>query len=143
MQHCFTYGTLMCQEIMDEVCGASFDSCSASLKGFQRFAVRDEQYPGITESSPDQEVIGKLYLNLNEKALARLDSFEGDYYDRRLCSVETEDRQQLKAYVYVFRPQFEFLLTDSEWSFEDFLQKGKECFQGEYKGYNQLNRASH
>lgn len=43
----FTYGSLMCEDIMAEVADAQLRCTPAILPGYRRFLVKDEQYPGV------------------------------------------------------------------------------------------------
>src|SRR6185369_5509088 len=43
----FTYGSLMCADIMAAVVGDQLRCTPAILSGYRRFLVRDEYYPGV------------------------------------------------------------------------------------------------
>jgi len=137
MSLCFTYGSLMCQDIMDAVCGVSLPASDATLTGFQRKCVSGELFPGIVPHSSSQ-VKGVLYSGLNAEALRRLDNFEGDLYTRKLVDIVSEQGTTLQAYAYVIRPEFNHLLENKSWSFEDFLKTGKTVFMAEYVGFETL-----
>lgn len=141
MSHCFTYGSLMCQEIMNQVCGASFDSVNAKVFGFSRHCVQGEHYPGMvacSEVSAVSLVEGMLYLNVSPMALKRLDDFEGDMYHRQTVEVLIDDGSKVFAQTYVIRPEFIHVLDDKAWSFEHFLKYGKADFQEAYQGYQSI-----
>jgi len=58
----FTYGSLMCADIMAQVAGAQLQSSPAVLNGYRRYLVRGEQYPGIVADA-DGQVAGIVYHN--------------------------------------------------------------------------------
>ena len=124
----FTYGSLMCAEIMSAVCGYQLVGEPATVDGFRRLSVKGEVYPGLIPRQ-ESEVSGILYRGISGAALARLDAFEGAYYRRQSVSVFTSPEGALQAYCYVFRPQFYHLLSDEPWDFETFMKTGKARFE--------------
>jgi gamma-glutamylcyclotransferase (GGCT)/AIG2-like uncharacterized protein YtfP len=134
MINLFTYGSLMCSDIMVKVAGCQADSSPALLNNYFRSNIRDREYPGITPR-PGTMVTGVLYLNLSSEAIQRLDTFEGELYQRQFVEVVTEHHGMLKAMTYVIKPQYRDLLTDEEWSFTYFLAVGKKRFEETYFGF--------
>jgi gamma-glutamylcyclotransferase (GGCT)/AIG2-like uncharacterized protein YtfP len=134
---CFTYGSLMCEDIMSHVAGLPLQGEPALLAGYARHAVRDEDYPGMVPLTGGQ-VAGVLYRDLAGTALDRLDRFEGEMYER--CRVFVRDAQGLdtEAWTYVFRPGFSHLLLPGDWSFEHFLASGKTRFTARYMGFDNI-----
>lgn len=134
MSNLFAYGTLMCEDIMQEVAGCLPPHEPGTLKRYSRRCVKGENFPAIV---PDQagRVAGIVYKNVSDLSWERLDRFEGDFYARRLVQVELNDGTTFSADAYVVKPQFVDRLTPTEWDFEDFLQKGKDNFQKRYRGY--------
>jgi len=60
---------------------------TARLRGYARYAVKGEGYPGVTRNeSVDIFVEGTLVLNIKDEDLSRLDEFEGDEYERMVLS---------------------------------------------------------
>ena len=137
MANLFTYGTLMCEDIMYEVSGYHLRHTPGILRGYSRRSVMGEHYPAIM---PDMEatVSGLIYFNLPGSAWDRLDRFEGEMYERLLVTVESNDRPQLSAETYVIHPDYLNLLDQSDWDFNDFIKNGKTSFQRHYKGYHSL-----
>jgi len=139
-KHCFTYGSLMCEDIMAAVCGVPARSLSvrpARLIGFDRHPVMGETYPGMIRS-PQANVDGMVYLHLPEMAWPRLDRFEGEMYERKPVSVQTEDGISLAADAYVFRSEFAHLLAPGKWDFDAFLQQGRARFTALYLGFQEI-----
>lgn len=133
---CFTYGSLMCEDIMSAVSGMTVSGEPARLPGHVRHPVRDEDYPGMVPDASGQ-VAGVLYRGLNEAALLRLDRFEGEMYERRVVTVLTEG-EAVEVWTYVFRPEFAHLLLAGDWSFERFLSEGKARFELRYVGFDAI-----
>lgn len=137
----FAYGTLMCGEIMEKVAGLSPPSLKAILRDYKRISVRGEHYPVIVPRE-GEEVSGVLYVELSEKAYARLDAFEGRMYERRRVIVETERGEMLEAESYVGRSQFLVLFEDKPWEFESFLKDRKILFEESYQGWLSLKEGA-
>lgn len=136
MTNLFTYGSLMCSDIMDHVAGCQAESVSAVLKNFKRSKIRGEEYPGIV-AHPGAEVEGVLYRGLSPQAMERLDSFEGAQYLRQEVQLQTEAGSCL-AMAYVIKPEYSHLLTDETWSYADFLAVGKARFLEAYVGFQKI-----
>lgn len=137
MPNLFTYGSLMCSDILCHVAGCRVDFVPASLKDFQRSRINGQEYPGIV-AHPGGEVEGVLYLELPQAAMERLDNFEGEQYTRQEVTVITRQFIQLKAMVYVIKPEYSFLLTGVAWSYEHFLAVGKTTFLQAYVGFEKI-----
>ena len=139
--HCFTYGSLMCEEIMSMVCGRPCHGEPALLHGHQRHPVRGEDYPGMVERQ-GHKVRGLLYRMLDEAAFARLDAFEGLEYERVRREVCLPDDTRIVAWTYLFRPAFHHRLQPGEWDFEAFLRQGRQRFIARYAGFGQIEPPS-
>lgn len=135
--HCFTYGTLMCADIMSTVGGCSVTGEPATLAGFARRAVRDEDYPGIRPDA-DASVEGVLYRDIDTTALARLDAFEGEQYRRETVEVTLADGSCVTADTYVIKAEYAALLLPVDWDFDAFLAAGKSRFQSRYMGFSRI-----
>ncbi|MDY6904159.1 MAG: gamma-glutamylcyclotransferase family protein [Thermodesulfobacteriota bacterium] len=137
MKDLFTYGTLMCEDIMEEVSGCRVSCAPGTVRGYSRRSVKGEHYPALI---PDEGgcVEGVVYMNLPISAWGRLDRFEGEMYLRQRVEVALSNGSTLLAATYVVRPAFFDCLEPSGWDFADFLRKGKECFRKNYKGYDEL-----
>ncbi len=124
---CFTYGTLMCEDIFAAVTGMVLRPHPARLCGFSRHPVIGTDYPGIRHND-DANVLGQLYFDLSPHALERLDRFEGDEYHREQVAVTREDGRTEDAWVYVFDTRQHHRLDAGPWDFDHFLQHGKARF---------------
>lgn len=137
MSHLFAYGTLMCEDIMNDVSGCRLSSMTAVLLGYSRRRVKGQDYPALLPRE-NARVGGVVYLDVPPMAWQRLDRFEGEMYSRRRVQVELADGQVLTASTYVVQPGFIHELDTHEWDFDEFLTNGKARFQKRYRGYQQL-----
>lgn len=125
--------------IMHEVAGCSPEPVDVILHGYQRYSVRGEQYPGIIKEAGGR-VPGVLYREVPPEALQRLDLFEGSMYDRLHVPVLHElDGERIEAMAYVIKPEYQYMLSENLWDFDRFLKEGRELFEEQYCGYNELN----
>lgn len=134
----FTYGSLMCEDIMTEVAGVSLPCEPATLHGYRRFLVREEQYPGVMAEAGGL-VAGIVYHGLGTESWQRLDRFEGKMYERRPVRVWYNDGRTAMVDCYLFRPEFAHRLSSTEWDFAAFLQGGKSMFQHQYCGFKAID----
>lgn len=137
MEHLFAYGTLMCEDIMQEISGLRLSHEAGILKGYSRRSVKGEHFPALM---PDEKgrVEGVVYRAISNTAWNRLDRFEGEMYERRLVQIELGKGGTLSAGTYVVRPAFLDQLCQCDWDFSDFIRNGKASFQKHYKGYKSL-----
>jgi gamma-glutamylcyclotransferase (GGCT)/AIG2-like uncharacterized protein YtfP len=135
--HAFTYGSLMWADIMARVCGREFAAEPATLAGHRRHPVRGQDYPGL-RAAPDGSVAGRLYLDVDAAAWARLDAFEGDEYERVDVRVALADGRTLPAQVYRFRDAHIDRLLPGEWDVDTFAREGHARFIARYVGFDAL-----
>ena len=132
---CFTYGSLMSEDIMSAVSGVRSAHCSATLDGYCRHPVIGAEYPGMVARAGHQ-VRGVLYLDLPPAAWPRLDRFEGGEYERRMVEVALADGSLEPAWTYVFRDDLAARLGEGDWDYARFLREGKRRFVAEYVGFD-------
>lgn len=138
--HCFTYGSLMCEDIMSAVCGTPCTRHqAATLADHRRHPVIGQEYPGMVRTA-GSSVAGVLYLDLPPAAWPRLDAFEGEEYTRERVEVTLPDGCSVTAWTYVFKPQYASRLAAGDWDFEHFLRHGKARFEAAYLGFATLGR---
>ena len=130
----FAYGTLMIPEVMYAVTTREFRFKNAILRGYARFTVKGESYPGIIPVT-DEVTEGVIYFEVDELSLARLDAFEGNLYQRKPIRVETKEREIRDAETYVIKPEYRGCLSSKEWNVKEFNQKHLEVFLETYQGF--------
>lgn len=141
MINLFTYGSLMCSDIMFSVADTRLEYTEAVLKDFFRSKIRNEEYPGIIPQ-PGALVTGVLYFNLPLPAICRLDLFEGEFYARQKVLVATKKSHSTEAMTYIVKPQYRDILTNQEWSYEHFLTSGKKKFLHAYFGFDDIKESA-
>jgi gamma-glutamylcyclotransferase (GGCT)/AIG2-like uncharacterized protein YtfP len=130
----FAYGTLMIPEVMYAVTTREFRFKNAILRGYARFTVKGESYPGIIPVT-DAVTEGIIYFDVDELSLTRLNAFEGDLYQRTPVRVETEKDEILNAETYIIRPEYRGYLSSKKWNVKEFNQKHLEVFLEIYSGF--------
>ncbi len=141
-EHCFTYGSLMCEDIMSAVCGTPCTRhAPATLAEHRRHPVIGQHYPGMVPAAGSM-VAGVLYLDLPPSVWPRLDAFEGEEYTRERVTVTLADGRSVTAWTYVFKPQYASRLVAGDWDFEHFLLHGKARFEAAYLGFGALGDTS-
>ena len=76
----FVYGTLMYDEVWSRIVIGKYKRIDAQLSGYRRLKFKDENCPGIVKG--EGTVKGLVRLQVDQDNVARLDTFEGTYYER-------------------------------------------------------------
>ena len=130
----FVYGTLLIPSVMYAVTAREFRSIKAILRGYARFTVKGESYPGIIPAS-DAVTEGVVYFDVDESSLERLDVFEGDLYQRTPILAEIKGEEMISAEAYVIKSRFSGYLSSKEWNAKEFAQKHLKAFLETYSGF--------
>lgn len=116
----FSYGTLQFPLLMARISGiARPGGHPAVLHDYGCYTLTGAVYPGIRHE-PGAQTQGVVYDGLDGGALARLDRFEGDEYQRKQLEVQLADAQTIEVWVYVFRPELGGRLSSTVWDRERF-----------------------
>jgi gamma-glutamylcyclotransferase (GGCT)/AIG2-like uncharacterized protein YtfP len=132
----FTYGSLMFEEVWQRVVGEKYRHTRARLYGYRRLKVRQEVYPAVVEASPEVYVEGRLYFDITETDVCRLDRFEGEYYRKETVKCRLAGGRACPAAVYVFKNAYRCRLTEEAWDPAEFAQTGLRVFLARYRGFN-------
>jgi len=130
----FAYGTFLIPEVMYAVTTRKFRFENAILRGYARFKMKGELYPGIIPIT-DAVTKGIIYFDVDELSLERLDAFEGDLYQRTPILAEMKSGEIFNVEAYVIKPKFRNYLSSSEWNIKEFTQKHLEAFLKTYSGF--------
>ena len=114
----FAYGTLQLPDVLHAVVGQRWPGEPALLMGYARYRVRGKPYPAIV-AEPAAHVPGLLYGAVAAEELERLDSYEGELYERRTVSVRVGGALH-PALVYVLGEQHRSLLSSDTWELGEF-----------------------
>ena len=139
MANLFTYGTLMCEDIMRDVSGELPLSERGVLRGYIRWRIKDEHYPALVPHATGA-VEGVVYRDIPESAWLNLDRFEGEMYARTIVAVELDKGEILEAATYVMRPEFTGLIERTTWDFDEFVASHKTQFELEYRGFSNIKQ---
>ena len=127
----FVYGTLLVPKIWEEVTRTKdLVSQSASLSGFEIRCVRDAVYPGICASPAAQAPVpGRVFFEVPEEALRRLDAYEDDFYLREEVLPVIDGGGQVAAHAYLIPTEkAATILSPHGWSLEWFEENCLEEF---------------
>jgi gamma-glutamylcyclotransferase (GGCT)/AIG2-like uncharacterized protein YtfP len=118
----FCYGTLLFPEVLRAVAGVAPPPRSATARGWGRYRVHGEVFPGVI-AQPGASTRGAVFDGIDAPALARLDAFEGELYQRVPLEVELDDGTRATAWCWVMAPGREAVLTREPWDPEDFAAR--------------------
>jgi gamma-glutamylcyclotransferase (GGCT)/AIG2-like uncharacterized protein YtfP len=118
----FCYGTLGFPQVLRAVTGGDYPRQYAVLKGYARYRVLGEAFPGIVAQAR-AEVRGVLYHGIDETALHLIDVYENECYVRRLLNVEPAPGERARAWVYVVPPALRNRLARRDWDPESFARR--------------------
>lgn len=135
MHNIFTYGSLMFDRVWARVVKGHYPSTPATLHGYQRLAVRGEEYP-VALPAAHASIPGVLYLGVNPADIERLDAFEGDYYLRLPTPVVLASGQTRLAETYILKPSYRHIAEPGDWDVEKFRTSGIEHFIARYQGFH-------
>jgi gamma-glutamylcyclotransferase (GGCT)/AIG2-like uncharacterized protein YtfP len=136
----FAYGTLMDGEIFRDVAGEPRSCARGGVSGYVRRFVRGEDYPGMI-AAPEGRVDGVVYFGVSAAGWGRLDRFEGELYLRTPVGVRLEDGTATEALAYVIRDDHRAVLTDRDWTYEQFQASGRQRFRERYFGFERIRGA--
>lgn len=127
----FVYGTLLVPKIWETVTAATgLLSVPAELDGYVIRRVRDAVYPGIVVSpEAGARVGGRVFFDVPEAALRRLDAYEDDFYVRDEVRPVVGGLGPVPAQAYLV-PTADAgrILSADAWTLEWFEANGLEGF---------------
>ncbi len=130
----FVYGTLLFPEVLNAVTGRIFPAQPAILKGYRRYKVKGQVFPGICVQ-PAAAVDGLVYWGVDDCSMQRLDDFESDFYQRQRLPVLLANGKAIDADVYVVMPAYEHLLSRQQWSPEVFERRYLRAYVRRWRGF--------
>jgi hypothetical protein len=127
----------MFERVWDVLIRRAYSKTDASLYGYRRVCVKQEDYPGLIEHN-DSRVDGVLVIGIMPPDIVVLDRFEGECYCRRKVKVVSANGEEIDAETYIFREVYRGLLTEAEWNVDNFRKHGIDRFLGRYAGFNSV-----
>jgi len=125
----------MFEPVWSRLVQGTYGHREARLYGFARRKVRHDVYPVVFPAERCDGVDGLVYLNVSAADIARLDHFEGEFYERQMHPVRIENGPDVAAAVYVLKDQYDHLIDSSEWDPQWFATEGLPTFLGQYNGF--------
>ncbi len=139
MTHIFTYGSLMFDQVWQQIVSRPYASKAYELRGFLRQSLRHADYPAAIPQ-PGSSITGRLYINVIKEDIERLDRFEGSEYLREHIAVEPEDGNSSEVAIYLLKPCHYHLLANKPWNERVFLQETVQPFIDNFSGFKRLKR---
>jgi gamma-glutamylcyclotransferase (GGCT)/AIG2-like uncharacterized protein YtfP len=132
MQHVFTYGSLMFPPVWNRVVTGDYESALATINGFRRLAVIEKEHPALVIAKGARQLTGRVYFDVSNFDLARLDHFETERYARITvaATISNDASETLAAEAYLALNLAE--LSDSDWDLERFEREGLPRFMESY-----------
>lgn len=131
----FAYGTLMFSAVWQKVTGEVLPSRPAFLADHGARGLRGQRYP-VLVPQPRGGTAGVLYEAVSAAGLARLDAFEGGFYERVKLRVSCADGSVREAWVYrAAFPESPAILADL-WDAGRFEREFLEAFLREDPGFD-------
>ncbi|HAA76766.1 TPA: gamma-glutamylcyclotransferase [Candidatus Latescibacteria bacterium] len=134
----FAYGSLIFNRVMYAVTGRRYDGRPARLPDHARYLVQGATYPGLIPSV-GSTVEGVLYSGLGNRAFRLLDRFEGEHYRRSSVAVDVGNGVVIEADTFIFKDDYQHLLTDELWDSGTFESAHLTAFLDEYSGFTWID----
>jgi len=132
MPKLFSYGTMMCPEIIEKLAGKPLTGVPGRVKNHRALCVRGELYPGMVQGHGG-EVEGLVYT-FPSYLWPEFDAFEGEGYLRKPVRVWYDNGKRELVQAYLFHPEYRNRLTRKPWDFDTFLLSGKGAFMTTHFG---------
>ena len=110
----FAYGTLMDADVWSHVAQEKCESRPAVLHGYEARRLRGVTFPGLVECGGGITP-GLVYHDVSAAALARLDAYEDDFYERVPVPVILENGTTLMAEAYLMQPSRRDVVQAEKW----------------------------
>lgn len=123
----FTYGSLMFDQVWRAVVGRLNPSVYGRLDCFVAWKLAGQTFPGMAPA-PGHHVLGRIWQQVTQDELARLDAFESRIYDRTALNLQTDDGVQIEAWTYVVRPDCRGMLLNEPWDSQEFQRRHLPTF---------------
>ena len=110
----FAYGTLMDHAVWSRVAQEKCVCRSAVLHGYEARRLCGVTFPGLVECEGGITT-GLVYFDVSLAALARLDAYEDDFYERVPVPVVLENSTTLMAETYLVLPANREVVLAEKW----------------------------
>lgn len=137
--HLFTYGSLMFPEVWQRVTGLTHPGQPSTLGHHAARRIRGKSYPALVPED-GAATAGILYTDIPPEAVARLDAFEGTFYDRVPVEVALTDGTLLPAWVYRAGDGTSPDILPQHWEASRFAREELGAFLQEDPGFQESGR---
>ncbi len=129
MANLFTYGSLMFPLVWHRVVRNEYPSALGTIHGFRRVAVRDKEHPALIIAKGGAPIEGRVYFDVSDEDIERLDQFETHRYARVGVAVTIDDKPVIAdAYLALNHEE----LSDVDWDVAKFEREGLPRFMESY-----------
>lgn len=135
----FTYGSLMFPEVWERVTGLCGAGQPASLADHAARRIRGQTYPALVKAA-GESTEGVLYADVSPEAVARLDAFEGHFYERVMVGVSVGDGAKTSAWVYRAAQPDDPEILEEGWDPERFQRDHLARFLRDDPGFSGTGR---
>lgn len=97
----------------------NLQSTEATLTGYTRKHVTGKPYCSLKQT-PEASLTGRLYYNLSQAHIDKLNSFEGSHYKNATVEVRDQEGKVWSAIVYLHDRDEE--VEDRDWDLGEFLR---------------------
>ena len=94
--------------------------------------LKSDEYPVIFPAN--ESVEGVVYFDIDDEDIVSLDTFEGEYYERKEVELLV-NHEKIIAHTYVLKPAYYDIIDPKLWSETLFEKEGIHRFLKEYKGF--------
>lgn len=122
----FAYGTLLRQEVWNQVTKQPAEFLPAWCEGYVAYQVAGTNYPGLVPGEKGERTFGGVVLGIDQAVLKSLDDFEGSQYSRQVIRVNCADNGEIESWVFTWKPEFRHRLSPVRWSPEGIGLKSIE-----------------
>jgi gamma-glutamylcyclotransferase (GGCT)/AIG2-like uncharacterized protein YtfP len=129
MPNIFTYGSLMFPDVWKRVVRGAYRSELGTIHGFRRVCVREKEHPALIITKGAGPLEGRVYFDVSNDDIARLDQFETHRYARVSVAVIV-DAKPIMADAYLALHHNE--LSDLDWDVAKFEREGLAKFLATY-----------
>jgi len=124
----FIYGTLLDEDVSSRVVMETFRVIPASLRDYRAVYAEGHSYPGIIKEI-GSVASGGIIRGLSEKAISRLEYFEGENYFLETTNVDVMGRPE-DAFLFV--PGSGIRLSSKTWELVEWRRRHKAAYLDRY-----------
>lgn len=122
----------MFPEIWKKVVSGNHQTQTAFVTGIARCKIIGDSYPVAYPCPGAPDLPGVLCFNVNKNDIAKLDTFEGQYYYRKTVTVYDLTGEAYTSNIYLLRRRYASLASKQAWDPEAFSSRDIRNFVRRY-----------